>query len=325
MSKPSIGVIFHPKFPPETLVDTARRAEAAGFDEFWLWEDCFFAGALTSAATVLAGTGRIKVGIGLMPAPVRSPLFVAMEITTLARLHPGRFLPGFGHGVDVWMKQIGVYPRSPLKALEETVNAVRGLLNGESVTLLGDHVHLEDVKLELVPHQVPPLLIGGIREKSLRLAGRAGDGTILTEMAAPAYVRWADQHIAAGMAESGRAENRRVVYLFCKVGPDAAAAREVARRAIASRLERGQAHLAPLGIAEEAQAVVREHGVDGAARRMPEDWVDALAAAGSPEQVIAAVSRLAETGPDSIVLQPIDGDPDAQEEYIRYLKPLLHD
>ena len=120
MSKPSLGVIFHPKFAPETLVDTARRAEAAGFDELWLWEDCFYAGALTSAATALSGTDRIKVGIGLMPVPVRNPLFAAMEITTLARLHPGRFHPGFGHGVDTWMKQIGVYPRSPLRALEDT-------------------------------------------------------------------------------------------------------------------------------------------------------------------------------------------------------------
>ncbi|MBA3874605.1 MAG: LLM class flavin-dependent oxidoreductase, partial [Anaerolineae bacterium] len=112
MHKPSIGVIFHPSNPPEALVDFARQAEAGGFDELWLWEDCFWAGALTSAATALAATSHIKVGIGLMPATVRNPLFVAMEITTLARLYPGRFMPGFGHGVDSWMKQIGAAPKS---------------------------------------------------------------------------------------------------------------------------------------------------------------------------------------------------------------------
>jgi 5,10-methylenetetrahydromethanopterin reductase len=118
MSKPAIGVIFHPQFPPESLVDYARRAESAGFDELWLWEDSFLAGALTSAALVLAGTERLKVGIGIMPATVRNPLFVAMEITTLARLFPGRFLPGFGHGSAGWMKQIGAVPKSTMKALE---------------------------------------------------------------------------------------------------------------------------------------------------------------------------------------------------------------
>src|SRR5262245_6130974 len=135
MSKPSIGVIFHPTMPPETMVDFARQAEAAGFDEIWLWEDCFWAGALTSAATMLAGTSKVKVGIGLMPVTARNPLFVAMEITTLAYLYPGRFMPGFGHGVDVWLKQIGAAPKSTMKALEETVNAVHALLLGENVTM----------------------------------------------------------------------------------------------------------------------------------------------------------------------------------------------
>ena len=35
-----------------------------------------------------------------MPAPVRNAAFAAMEISALARLHPGRFHPGLGHGVD---------------------------------------------------------------------------------------------------------------------------------------------------------------------------------------------------------------------------------
>src|SRR5262245_480036 len=151
MPKPSIGVIFHPRFPPETLVDYARRAEAGGFDELWLWEDCFFAGALTQAATALAATERLQVGIEILPATVRNPLFSSMELTTLAPLYPGRFMPGFGHGLNSWMKQIGASPKSSMKALEEMVNAVRALLSAESVTVHGDHVHLENVKMELTP------------------------------------------------------------------------------------------------------------------------------------------------------------------------------
>src|SRR3712207_5346549 len=47
VSGSTLGVIFHPSFPPETLAAYARRAEAAGFDELWLWDDCFLPGALT--------------------------------------------------------------------------------------------------------------------------------------------------------------------------------------------------------------------------------------------------------------------------------------
>ena len=120
MPAPALGVIFHPKFPPETLADYARRAESAGFDELWLWDDCFLPGAFTSAALALSATQQLKVGIGLLPATAYNPLFAAMEITTLARAFPGRILPGFGHGVGTWMAQIGAAPKSSMKALEET-------------------------------------------------------------------------------------------------------------------------------------------------------------------------------------------------------------
>lgn len=323
MPKPSIGVIFHPTFPPETLVDFARQAEAGGFDEIWLWEDCFWAGALTSAVVMLAATSHIKVGIGLMPATVRNPLFFAMEITTLARLYPGRFLPGFGHGVDGWMKQIGAAPKSSMKALEETVKAVRALLMGENVTMLGDHVHLDKVQMKLIPNQQPPLFIGAIREKSLQLAGRAGDGTILTEMSSPAYVRWAREQIDTGMKESGRTHNQLVVFEQCKINPDGGLARQAVRQVLAESLIWGKPHLQPLGIADEATALIRDYGAAGAAERMPEAWLDELSASGTPEQAMATIKRLAEAGADSIILQPLKGDPTCLGEYISYLMPHL--
>ena len=119
-SGPAFGVIFHPSFPPETLADYARRAEAAGFDELWLWDDCFLPGAFTSAALALSATQRLKIGIGLLPVKAYNPLFMAMEITTLARAFPGRFLPGFGYGVDTWMAQIGAAQKPSIKALKKS-------------------------------------------------------------------------------------------------------------------------------------------------------------------------------------------------------------
>jgi 5,10-methylenetetrahydromethanopterin reductase len=320
---PAYGLIFHPTFPPETLMDFARRAEAAGFDELWLWDDCFLPGAFTSAAVALAATHSIKVGIGLLPAPAYNPLFAAMEITTLARAFPERFLPGFGHGLGSWMAQIGAAPKSSMRALEETVIAVRRLLDGENVTTKGDHVRLEEVQMQLIPATVPPLYVGAMREKTLRLAGRVGDGTILTAMSSPAYLRWAQMHIQAGAAEAGKSAHRVVTYLDVKVNPDGAAARAAVRQALAARLPWSDVHLAPLGIVEEAAALLERYGKDGAAAHIPDAWVDAFAAAGTPEQAAASVHRFADTGVDSIIFQPLNGDPACLDEYARYLLPLL--
>jgi alkanesulfonate monooxygenase SsuD/methylene tetrahydromethanopterin reductase-like flavin-dependent oxidoreductase (luciferase family) len=323
MKTTAFGVVFHPNFPSETLPDYARRAEAAGFAELWLWDDCFLPGALTAAAIALSATRRLKVCIGLLPATAYNPLFAAMEITTLARNFPGRIVPGFGHGVGSWMQQIGAAPKSSLQTLEATVTAVRRLLAGEAVTVHSGAVNLEAVQMHQTPVEIPPLYVGGMREKSLRLAGRVGDGAILAGMCTPAYVRWALQHIQAGAAEGARARPRVVANLDVKVNPDGQAARAAARRSLAGRLPWADVYLNALGIADEVAAFVQAHGVEGVAQEMPDAWLDAFAAAGTPEQAAAAVQRMVETGADSVVFQPLDGDPDCLEEYARYLLPLL--
>src|SRR5829696_739265 len=137
-----IGVMFRPEWPPEELPAFARGVEQDGFDELWLVEDCFLTGGPTMAAAALAATERITVGIGLLPAALRNPALTAMEISGLARLHPGRFAAALGHGVDPWMRQIDARPRDRLAALEEIVSAVRALLAGETVNVDGSHVHL---------------------------------------------------------------------------------------------------------------------------------------------------------------------------------------
>ena len=173
--EPNLGIMFRREHPPEHLHQFARRAEAAGFDELWLVEDCFYAGGIALAATALACTESIKVGLGIMPAVARNPVFTAMEIATLARLFPGRFLPGVGHGVAGWMRQIGAFPQSQMRALEEVTVSVGRLLAGEEVTVNGSEVHLDEAALVHPPEQVLPLSLGVRGPKStcsLRANGR---------------------------------------------------------------------------------------------------------------------------------------------------------
>ena len=58
--------------------------------------------------TALSVTERVRVGIGLLPVPLRNVTQAAIEIATIDRLFPGRFVAGIGHGVQTWMEQAGV-------------------------------------------------------------------------------------------------------------------------------------------------------------------------------------------------------------------------
>ena len=219
--EPTLGVTFRPQLPPERLREVAQAADRAGVAELWLWEDCFLEGGLTAATAALAWTERLRVGVGLLPVPLRNPALAAMEIATVARLFPGRLLPGLGHGVLDWMAQVGAGVASPMGLLREYTTAVRELLHGATVRTSGRYVQLDGVALDWPPAEVPPVLVGARGPKTLRLAGELADGVIIDSGTTPDGVRDALAHVEAGRAAAGRAEPLRVV-VYLEVGDPAA-------------------------------------------------------------------------------------------------------
>jgi 5,10-methylenetetrahydromethanopterin reductase len=304
-----IGVMFRPEWPPEELPGFARGAERAGYEELWLVEDCFLVGGLTMAASALAATREVTVGIGLLPAATRNPAIAAMEIAGLARLHPGRFAAAFGHGVEPWMRQIDARPANRLAALEETVAAVRALLAGESVTVHGRHVSLDGVKLAHRPYDPPPILIGTTGPRALAAAGRSADGILLPEGSVPDAVRWArEQADAAGGA------GHVVVYAWLSLDDDRAAAAAALRPGLEGWMKMGlyPTLLEHAGIVEESPA------------ELEDDRVRALAVAGDARDCARAIAELWGAGADSVVLVPRHEDRAGQvARFASEVRPLL--
>ena len=276
---PRVGVVFRPQLPPERLHEFAVSAEAAGLDDVWLWEDCFFEGGLVTAAAALAWTGSVRIGLGLMPVPLRNPALAAMEVATLARTFPGRFVPAAGHGVLAWMDQVGAGVRSPMTLLREWVTAVRSLLGGETVTVSGQYIRLNDVTLDWPPPTVPPLLVGARGPKTIALAGEVADGLVLDAGITPDGVRRAVATAAAAR------QQEVVVYLLCGAGPDG-------RERVAAELATVQQQ--PANPAQPAA-------------------LDERAAAGSAAEVARTISSYARAGATTVVLQPTADDPDLSE------------
>ena len=92
---------------------------------------------------MLAWTSRIRVGIGLMPVPLRNVAITAMEIATIEGLFPAGSLPAIGHGVQRWMGQVGARAESPLTLLGEYADALRGCWRVEQFTVEGRYVTLD--------------------------------------------------------------------------------------------------------------------------------------------------------------------------------------
>ncbi|WP_159921550.1 MULTISPECIES: LLM class flavin-dependent oxidoreductase [Nocardia] len=267
-----LGAVFRPQNPPELLREAAQVAQATGLEELWLWEDCFLESGIASAAAVLAWTERLRVGIGLLPVPLRNVALTAMEAATLHRLFPARLTLGVGHGVQSWMAQVGGRVESPVTLLSEHLAALRALLGGERVTVSGRYVHLDDVALDWPPATAPKVYAGARGPRSIRLSGEHADGTLLDSITDAGGVRAARTLIDEGRAAAGRTDHHHVVAnLLAVTGPEADA------RLAA---ERTPAHAPGAGVAGDAQAIA------------------------------AAVTMLAEAGADTVVLQTTADDPD---------------
>ncbi|GAA3054622.1 LLM class flavin-dependent oxidoreductase [Streptomyces glomeratus] len=286
-----LGAVFRPQLPPERLRALARLADESGLEELWLWEDCFLEGGVSAMAAALAWTERLRVGIGLLPVPLRNVAVTAMEAATLERMFPGRAILGVGHGVQSWMGQVGARAESPLTLLREYLDALRALLRGERVTTHGRYVRLDGVALDWPPAEPVRVLAGATGPRSLRLSGEAADGTILTAATTPEGVRRARDLIDEGRASAGRTgPHHVVVQLLTATGPDAAARLE------AELAAQGPGSVPGLGVAGDASAVAK------------------------------AVRRLAEAGADTVVLQPTGDEPDP-EGFVRFaageVRPLV--
>ena len=251
MTAPRLGVVFRPQLPPEQLRSFVTSAQQAGLDDVWLWEDCFLEGGLTASVAALAWTDSVRIGLGLMPVPFRNPALAAMELATIARLFPGRFVPAAGHGVQSWMEQVGARAASPMTLLREWVAATRALLGGETVTTSGSYVRLDGVALDWPPAEVPPLLVGARGPRTVALAGEIADGMVLDAGITPAGVRAAVAQAAAPGA------HEVVVYLL-------AGATRAPIEAELTAAGRFAAEAVAAGTAADIAAVVRAYADAGA-------------------------------------------------------------
>ena len=287
------------------------------------WRIASTPSGIAPAAIALANTHSLRVGLGIMPAVARNPVFTAMEVAVLARTYPQRFLPGIGHGVAGWMRQIGAFPGSQLAALEEITSAVSRLLAGERFSFSGQEIELDDVALVFPPDKAPPLSLGVRGPKSLALSGRVGGGTILAEFSSPAYVKWARTQISSGQAEAGRSgDHRLTVFALTELAATAPAARQRLRPFVAEALASSHtdSQIEPLGFLPALRKLRAAGDAMHLQAEISDGWIDKLTLAGTPGDIQAGIADLFDAGADSVVLVPLpDREIGEAERYARHL------
>jgi F420-dependent oxidoreductase-like protein len=172
------------------LRDLWTRIEDHGFDWISIWDHFYSADfngfecheAVASHAALACHTSRVRVGSLVYCAGYRHPAVLANAIATIDHLSGGRADIGLGAG---WAfneyEAYGIpFPSAGerLDLLEESIQAIRGLLREAVTDFAGKHFTLTAARCEPKPLQAElPIWVGGSGEKrTLRIAARYADG-----------------------------------------------------------------------------------------------------------------------------------------------------
>lgn len=132
---------------------------------------------IVAIATMAAVTTRIKFYPGVLKVPVRQPLVLAKALTSLAVISDERIV--LGAGLSPWKEDFvynGVQFEKRGELMDECIEIIRGAMSGEYFEHHGKHFDFGLLRMQPVPKQPIPILIGGHSKPALRRAARLGDG-----------------------------------------------------------------------------------------------------------------------------------------------------
>jgi len=168
-------------------LEQVRLARAVGFSTVWasqhfLSQPFTYFQPLPMLARLAAEAEGMTLGTGIIILPLFQPLDVAEQIATLDVICGGRTILGVGLGYrDEENAAFGIDPKTRVGRLEEGVEVIERLWNGEPVTYDGTHFKLRDVQISMRPLQRPrpPIWLAANMDSGVKRAARLGDAWLL--------------------------------------------------------------------------------------------------------------------------------------------------
>ena len=175
---------------PADLVRNAHAAEQAGFrfglisDHIHPWVDAQgHSGFVWSVlGSIAQATSEFRIGTGVTCPMIRiHPAIIAHAAATVACLMPGRFFLGVGTGENLNEHVLGAKwpaPDERLELLEEAVEVMRLLWQGDYQTHRGKHYTVENLRIFDLPDEPIEVAVAAMQPKAAELAGRIGDSLV---------------------------------------------------------------------------------------------------------------------------------------------------
>ena len=292
----------------------SERARAAGLDSVWFHDSYFERDAVTYASAVASHVPELGVGLGALNPFTRHPVLIAMTVSALDEMAPGRIRLGLGSALPLRLGQMGI-PYAPDDAATRTVSTIetlRTLWKGERVP--PGKPGLPPLQPMFAPVHRVPIYVAGYRSPMMVVAGEKGDGYIarpaesipglrkllrVMDRAARAAGRDPDAIDVAGYLLTFVDETRRDALNRAKRDPFV-----IYMMSILSDVTLKRAGFDP-EMRDRIAAKWRAEDYTGAAALIADDLLDAYILCGTRREVAERAHAYHEAGMDLPLLQPV--------------------
>ena len=164
----------------KTVVAAARQAEALGYAGFYSYDHLGALDPFVPLVVAAEATSSLRVGPLVLNNELHHPALLARTAATVDRMTGGRLVLGMGTGyAQDEHDAMGIELRAPgprIQRFEESLVALRSLLDTGSVEMDGRHHHLRIDDLGVRPHQERvPILVGGHGRRVIEAAAPLAD------------------------------------------------------------------------------------------------------------------------------------------------------
>jgi alkanesulfonate monooxygenase SsuD/methylene tetrahydromethanopterin reductase-like flavin-dependent oxidoreductase (luciferase family) len=306
--------------PIESTLPAVLAAERFGLDGIWCAEHVGFHDAVVPSALYLRETERLEVSVVGISTAGRHPGLIAMELSSLAELGPGRVRVQVGTGDPSLVAKLGKEIAHPARSTQEFVRALRAALAGEEMNVEHPGFAFRGFKVNpLAP--APAVDVMAVRPLMVRTAARVGDGLSISVAASHAYLSETVRDVESELAAQGRdrASFRIGAVVLGVISENLDAARGSAA-SLFTIFDPTMLEYLARGVIEPGALVesVEAGGTAAAMQILTPEVVDEIALVATPDQLGGALERYASTGIDELAVS-IFAAPEEQPAIVEQL------
>lgn len=296
------------------VVHWADQARQKGVHTIWVHDTPYQRDAISYASAIAISVPQIRIGLAAISTLTRHPAVIAMTVSALDEMAPGRMMLGLGTTIPLRLAQMGIpyTPEAGVESVDKGMDIIRAMCSGQRVPSATPN--LPPIQPMFPPAHRVPIYIAAYRTPFLQMAGRKADGYIARPAESIPNLKRLLAKLRAAAVEAGRDDKSIDVtgYILTHVDKSRREALNRAKRepfviymmSILSTFSLEKAGFEP-ALRDQIAVAWRAEDYHKAAGLIPDEMLDAFSLCGTPEEVAEGLARYNEAGMTTPLIQPI--------------------